>query len=100
MVSCFIFTLLFILQPLDLFSILTSSAENIKMKKGKGEVKTRDAGITGSKKRLPTEIQSLSSSSEEVQIRGISNISSRHILIINNPNEVRIVANQSSKRST
>ncbi|TYK09870.1 protein Ycf2-like [Cucumis melo var. makuwa] len=56
--------------------------ENIKMKKGKGEVKTRTsdrlraARINGSKKRLPTGIQSLSSSSEEVQIRDISNTSS------------------------
>ncbi|KAA0056158.1 protein Ycf2-like [Cucumis melo var. makuwa] len=46
--------------------------ENIKMKKRKGEVRTRTsdrlraAGITGSKKRLPTGIQTLSSSSDEV----------------------------------
>uniref|UniRef100_A0A9I9E4X6 Protein Ycf2-like n=1 Tax=Cucumis melo TaxID=3656 RepID=A0A9I9E4X6_CUCME len=44
---------------------------NIKMKKGRGEIKTRTndrlraAGITGSRKSLATEIQNLSSSSEE-----------------------------------
>ena len=65
---------------LSLIIFINCREHKNKKEEGRDQNKTSDrlrvAGITGSKKRLPTGIQSLSSSSEEVQIRGISNISS------------------------
>uniref|UniRef100_A0A9I9E5C4 DUF1985 domain-containing protein n=1 Tax=Cucumis melo TaxID=3656 RepID=A0A9I9E5C4_CUCME len=56
------------------------------MKKGRGEIKTRTsdrlraAGITGSRKSLPTGIQNLSSSSEEVQMNVFCNYQTKDIM--------------------